>query len=119
MVERRNARINYVVTAEFRARPECVAAFGAFMDRHAALSREEPGCLAFDVCQAPNDGAVFVLYEVYLDEAAYQAHRATPHYGRFQKTAPDLLERAEDSLFVSRRVFARRAKLVEEEVTGG
>ena len=73
--------MDYVVSAEFRAKPACVAEFGKFIDRHAAASREEPGCLVFDVCQHPDDEAVFVLYEVYRDEGAYQAHRATAHYG--------------------------------------
>jgi quinol monooxygenase YgiN len=62
--------MRYVVLAELRARPERVAELDAFMARHAAASREEPGCLVFDVCREPGNAAAFVLYEVYEDEAA-------------------------------------------------
>jgi len=97
----------YVVLAELRARPEQVAELATFMARHAAASREEPGCLTFDVCRDPDDPAAFVLYEAYTDEAAYQTHRGTPHYARFLREAPALLEHAGESLLVSRRVLAR------------
>lgn len=99
--------MSYVVLAELRARPERIAELDAFMARHAAASRAEPGCLAFDVCRDPADAAAFVLYEVYVDEAAYTAHRATGHYARFSREAPALVEPAGDSLLVSRRVLSR------------
>ena len=53
--------MRYVVLAELRARPERVAELDAFMARHAAASREEPGCLVFDVCREPGNAAAFVL----------------------------------------------------------
>ncbi len=100
--------MSYVVMAEIRCKPERIAAFEVFMERHATASRAEPGCQVFDVCQEADRPAVFVLYEVYADEAAYQAHRATTHYERFSREAATMLETVGDSLFVSRRVLARR-----------
>ena len=35
---------------------------------------DEPGCLRFDVIQDASDGNRIWLYEVYRDEAAFQAH---------------------------------------------
>ena len=44
-------------------------------------SREdEPGCLRFDVIQDDSDPNTIYFYEVYRDDAALQAHRASPHY---------------------------------------
>ncbi|MDR3546206.1 MAG: antibiotic biosynthesis monooxygenase [Candidatus Limnocylindrales bacterium] len=40
----------------------------------------EPGCLRFDVLQAPDDPTRFVLYEAYRDAAAAAAHKETAHY---------------------------------------
>lgn len=105
--------MEYVVLAEFRARPEHSADFAAFVDGHAARSRAEPGCLVFDVVQDAADPAVFLLYEVYVDEAAYAAHRAQPYHPRFFEVAGPMLvpgrdERGEETLFVSRRVLRRR-----------
>ena len=40
----------------------------------------EPGCLRFDVIQDAGDPNRIWLYEVYTDEAAFQAHQQSPHY---------------------------------------
>ena len=40
----------------------------------------EPGCVRFDVLQAPDDPTRFVLYEAYRDAAAAAAHKETAHY---------------------------------------
>jgi autoinducer 2-degrading protein len=44
----------------------------------------EPGCRRYDVCLDPVDGASFLLYQVYADEAAYLTHRELPHYAEFR-----------------------------------
>jgi Antibiotic biosynthesis monooxygenase len=63
----------YVIIVEFRAKPDKVEAFAALIDRHAHNSRTlEDGCLAFDVCQDPDDPARFVFYEAYRDQEAYR-----------------------------------------------
>lgn len=42
--------------------------------------RDEPGCLRFNVLHDRQDQNVYYFFEVYRDEAALEAHRATPHY---------------------------------------
>lgn len=44
----------------------------------------EPGCRRYDVCLDPVDGTAFLLYQIYVDEAAYLAHRELPHYADFR-----------------------------------
>nr|WP_285899566.1 putative quinol monooxygenase [Pseudomonas boanensis] len=46
----------------------------------AASVRDEPGCLVFDVLQDRSDPDLVWLYEVYTDEAAFEAHMLTPHF---------------------------------------
>lgn len=53
--------------------------------------RDEPGCLEFQVLQDRADPDTFYLYEVYRDEEAAQAHRRTPHFGRWDAALPELL----------------------------
>lgn len=48
---------------------------------------KEPGCRRFDVCLDPVDAASFLLYQVYVDEAAYLLHRELPHYAEFRVLA--------------------------------
>ncbi len=72
-------------TAHLRVRPEAVEAFRARIARHAATSLErEPGCHRFDVHQERDDPTLFLLIEVYTDDAALAAHRESEHYLAFR-----------------------------------
>ena len=85
--------MSYVVTVHFRAKAEYRAAFRAAMVENANASREtEPGCRQFDVCEGA-DGADIFLYEIYDDEAAFQAHLASLHYQRFDALVTAWLEK--------------------------
>jgi quinol monooxygenase YgiN len=52
---------------------------------------DEPGCARFNVLQDDADKNVYYFYEVYVDEAAVEAHRAAPHYAVW-KAAADTLD---------------------------
>ena len=61
--------------------PEHVDAFISAGDGDAQGSvRDEPGCFRFDIHQDVEVPTRFYLYEVYTDEAAFQAHLETPHF---------------------------------------
>ncbi|WP_108658669.1 putative quinol monooxygenase [Acuticoccus kandeliae] len=47
--------------------------------------REEPGCLHFDILNPDIADDRVVLYEIYTDQAALDAHRETPHYASFRE----------------------------------
>ncbi len=100
--------MSYVVLARFRARPGQAPAFERLMAEHARRSREEePGCLAFDLCRDETDAALFLLYEVYRDAAAYADHRADPRHAAILRAIAPLVVEREDSPFVSRDVLVR------------
>jgi quinol monooxygenase YgiN len=44
------------------------------------LSLGEPGCLYYQAQVSTQDPRTFLLYEQYVDAAAYDAHKATPHF---------------------------------------
>ena len=44
------------------------------------LTRAEPGCVSFVAHQSTEDPAIFILYEQYVDQAAFDAHAASAHY---------------------------------------
>ena len=46
-------------------------------------TRCEPGCRQYNAHQSPEDPRRFVLYELYEDQAALYAHRASPHYEKY------------------------------------
>ena len=54
--------------------------------------KDEPGCLRFDVIQDANDNNKIWVYEVYKDEAAFQAHTQAPHYLKFREASAEWRE---------------------------
>ena len=52
-------------------------------------TRMDPGNLRFDVLQSADDPGLFMLYEVYTEEDAVAAHKATAHYLKWRDTVAD------------------------------
>lgn len=52
--------------------------------------RDEPDCFRFNVLHDRQDPNVYYFFEVYRDEAALQAHQATPHYAVWRDAADTL-----------------------------
>ena len=78
----------YIVTVMFHVNSQHAASFREQMIANARTSRErEPGCLQFDVCTDPMHKDRIFLYEVYANQAAFEAHVASAHYKTFEKTA--------------------------------
>jgi (4S)-4-hydroxy-5-phosphonooxypentane-2,3-dione isomerase len=78
----------YVIVVDFTIRREHRATFHAAIVENARLSREtEPGCRQFDVCTDPGDATRCFLYELYDDEAAFQAHLKTAHFLEFDRAS--------------------------------
>ncbi|SDX92238.1 Quinol monooxygenase YgiN [Modestobacter sp. DSM 44400] len=69
-------------------RKEFLAAIAANAE---ASVRDEPGCLRFDVCAVDSDPDRFVFYELYADEDAFAAHRASPHFADWSTAAAAIL----------------------------
>ena len=59
--------------------------------RVAPLSRAEPGCVRYDANEDPGDAHRFFVFEQYVDEAAFAAHRGSPHFQEI--VIPELLPR--------------------------
>ncbi|TWT39847.1 Autoinducer 2-degrading protein LsrG [Thalassoglobus neptunius] len=81
-----------VVTVRFETKPDCVEEFREAILFQARSSREnEEGCRQFDVCQSIDEPTVFSVYEVYHDEAAFEAHKTSPHSAITRERIGDLL----------------------------
>jgi quinol monooxygenase YgiN len=82
--------IMYVIIAPIQIREGYKDRFIESVTEDARSSvRDEPGCLRFDVIQDANDANRIWLYEVYKDEAAFQAHLQSPHLLKFRETTTD------------------------------
>ena len=80
----------FVIVVDFRIKPGQTAAFRKLIDENARASVEnETGCSRFDVCADRKDPDRILLYEIYDDRAAFDAHLKTPHFAVFnEKSAP-------------------------------
>jgi autoinducer 2-degrading protein len=59
----------------------------------------EPGCRQFDVLVDPKDKTKVMFYEVYADEAAFEAHQQTAHFKKYFATALDHLVSRNRTIF--------------------
>jgi quinol monooxygenase YgiN len=56
----------------------------AEMLRHlTAASRQEPGCVNYIAHFVEGDPGTVLIYEQYVDEAALEHHRSTPHFHEY------------------------------------
>jgi autoinducer 2-degrading protein len=81
----------FVLQVNIRIKPENVDAFMKKALENAREARKEPGCKQFDVLVDPKDRAKVMLYEVYNDEQAFEAHQQTPHFKNYVAEAVPLL----------------------------
>ena len=82
-----------VVHVDIAVLPDQVEAFLAATEANATASRSEPGILRFDVLSDRTVPAHVVLVEVYRDEAAAAAHKATAHYAAWRDTVASMMAR--------------------------
>ncbi|WP_311269598.1 putative quinol monooxygenase [Sphingobium sp. WCS2017Hpa-17] len=82
------------IVAILTARPGKAEALRALLDAMLAPSRAEPGNLRYDLWRDQAEPTRFVLDELYVDDAAIAAHRASPHFQTYLATISDLAERS-------------------------
>jgi quinol monooxygenase YgiN len=74
------------VVAKLRAAKGKGDALAALLTEQAAVVRSaEPGCLVYRPHRSTKDPDVFVFYETYRDDAAFDAHLKAPHLAAFRQ----------------------------------
>jgi quinol monooxygenase YgiN len=71
-----------MVIARYEIAPGNEAEVHALLPQLAAASREETGCLAFDVFVGIDDARQVALLERYDSRESFAAHRETEHFQR-------------------------------------
>ena len=83
--------MSYALEVQIRIKPENVERFMALCIENATQTRKEPGCRTFEVCVDPADATRVLLFEIYDDEKAFEAHQATAHFKKYLAEAVPLL----------------------------
>ena len=60
--------------------PDDIPKVRELLSKAGSLSRQEPGCVRFEVTQSNNDASLFFLNEQWQDQAALDKHRTAEAY---------------------------------------
>jgi autoinducer 2-degrading protein len=94
--------MNLILAVNIHIKTESVDAFMPMVLANAREARKEPGCRQFEVLVDSVDRTKILLFEIYDDEKAFEAHQQTPHFKRYVAEAVPLLASRE-------RQFLKRA----------
>ena len=83
--------MSLVLQVNIRIKPENVDAFMAQVIENGKAARSEPGCRQFDVLVDPDDKTSVMLFEVYDDQKAFEAHQAGAAFKKYLANAVPLL----------------------------
>jgi autoinducer 2-degrading protein len=81
----------YVNAVDLDIKPGDMAKFIEAVKENGAAAVKEPGCHEFNITVLAKDPNHVFLYEVYDNEAALNAHRATDHFKKFAATTADMV----------------------------
>ena len=81
----------YVLQVNIGIKPQNVDEWMKKALENAAGARAEPGCRQFEVLVDPEDRTKVMLFEMYDDEKAFEAHQQTPHFKKYLAEAVPLL----------------------------
>ena len=78
----------FVLVVNLTVKSDALEAFMPYALENARCTRQtEPGCRQFDVLVDPADASRVVFYEVYDDQAAFEAHQQTAHFQHYAANA--------------------------------
>lgn len=83
--------MSLVLQVNIRIKPEKVDAFMRKVIENATAARGEPGCRQFEVLVDPDDRTKIMLFEVYDDQKAFEAHQAGAAFKKYLAEAVPLL----------------------------
>jgi (4S)-4-hydroxy-5-phosphonooxypentane-2,3-dione isomerase len=82
----------FIILVDFKIKPGQMAAFRRLIDDNARASvKDEPGCRRFDVAAHRKEPDRILLYEIYDDRAAFDAHLKTKHFAVFNEASAALV----------------------------
>ncbi|RFU44755.1 putative quinol monooxygenase [Paraburkholderia sp. DHOC27] len=82
------------IFATFVPKPGCEAEVQHALQAVVPPTRDEPGCLRFDLYVGRGPDMTFRMFEIFASQQALDAHRETGHYRAYRATVMPLLELA-------------------------
>jgi len=73
-----------IINVHFQAASGHEKELGSRLHALVAPTREEPGCLVYELHLDPEDPGKFMFYEKFVSHAALDLHLTAPYFRRFQ-----------------------------------
>jgi quinol monooxygenase YgiN len=91
----------YVVCAKWTAKEGREGRLAEICEEMTEPSRSEPGNVYYQANRSAENPRLFFLYELYENEAGYEAHMASEHFTRLVKeeAIPEVLESREREFY--------------------
>ena len=83
--------MSLVLQVNIKIKPENVDGFLKKVIENGKAARSEPGCRQFEVLVDPQDKTSIMLFEVYDDQKAFEAHQAGAAFKKYVAEAVPLL----------------------------
>ncbi|WP_164521386.1 putative quinol monooxygenase [Iodobacter ciconiae] len=81
------------IFATLESLPHTVEEVRAVLRNMAVSSRQEPGCLHYQLLQSAEQPTLLHVFEEYKDAESISAHQASPHYQNYRQIISDKLAR--------------------------
>ncbi|MCW3481908.1 antibiotic biosynthesis monooxygenase [Neisseriaceae bacterium JH1-16] len=79
------------VLAMIKCKLEGIEAVKAAMRDMVPASRQEPGCLQYDLFESAQAPGTLQVFEAYVSDSALEAHRGSAHYQAYRAKVADCL----------------------------
>jgi (4S)-4-hydroxy-5-phosphonooxypentane-2,3-dione isomerase len=90
-----------VNVVEYDISPGQIDAYLAALTENGAATVREPGCHEFNILVSQKDPNHVLIFEVYNDAAAAQAHRETEHFKKYSAATKEMVVKREARPFSS------------------
>jgi autoinducer 2-degrading protein len=88
--------MSFVNCVSIRVKPGCDQALEDAFQELTTSTRQEPGCITYQLHRSIQDALHYFVYESYVDESAFRFHQSTDRFARVVKgIVPSLVEARE------------------------
>ena len=87
------------IVVNFEALPGTEAIAIEALEGNAAGSRTEPGCLKWEWSRHVAEPHRFAIYELYVDQAAIDFHKASAHFLAWQARTPQFMKSKSSGIY--------------------
>lgn len=79
------------IIAQSTIKSDCIETFKQLAHELIVKSRQEPGCISYQLCKDISDSDTFAFIETWQDQAAIDSHNQTLHFTSIVPQFADLL----------------------------